>query len=182
VTVIYVTHDQEEALTMSDCVAVMQGGRIEQVGGPAELYDRPASRFVADFLGESNFLDAIAVSAEGDGRWRCRAAGGLEFSGVGAVPLEAGQPITAAVRPEKLVQADDAGAAALGPGANACKGLVEEAIYVGDATRYRVGLGADGAIIIKVPNRVGARPPASGAAVALAWSPEDTRLFPRVSA
>jgi spermidine/putrescine ABC transporter ATP-binding subunit len=182
VTVIYVTHDQEEALTMSDRVAVMQGGRIEQVGGPAELYDRPASRFVADFLGESNFLDAIAVSAEGDGRWRCRAAGGLEFSGVGAVPLEAGQPITAAVRPEKLVQAEDAGAASLGPGANTCKGLVEEAIYVGDFTRYRIGLGADGNLIIKVPNRVGARPPATGAAVALAWSPEDTRLFPRASA
>ena len=182
VTVIYVTHDQEEALTMSDCVAVMQGGGIEQVGPPAELYDRPASRFVADFLGESNFLDAVAVSASGEGHWRCRAAGGLEFYGVGAVPLEAGQPITAAVRPEKLVQAEDAGAAALGPGANTCKGLVEEAIYVGDATRYRVGLGADGTVIIKVPNRVGARPPAAGAAVVLAWSPEDTRLFPRVAA
>jgi ABC-type Fe3+/spermidine/putrescine transport system ATPase subunit len=161
---------------MSDRVAVMQGGRIEQVGSPDELYDRPVSRFVADFLGDSNFLDAIAVSAEGDGRWRCRAAGGLEFSGVGAVPLEAGQSITAGVRPEKLVQAEDA--AALGPGANTCKGLVEEAIYVGDATRYRVGLGSDGAVTIKVPNRVSARPLATGAAVALAWSPDDTRLFP----
>src|SRR5215470_17046379 len=70
VTVIYVTHDQEEALTMSDRVAVMQGGRIEQVGRPAELYDRPASRFVADFLGESNFLDAVVVAAEPDGRRR----------------------------------------------------------------------------------------------------------------
>jgi putative spermidine/putrescine transport system ATP-binding protein len=182
VTVIYVTHDQEEALTMSDRVAVMQGGRIEQVGAPAELYDKPLSRFVADFLGESNFLDAIAVAALGGERWRCRATGGLEFSGVGAVPLQAGQPVTAAVRPEKLVQAEDAGAAALGPGANSCKGLVEEAIYVGDATRYRVGLGADGALSVKVTNRVGARPAATGAAIALAWSPEDTRIFPRASA
>jgi putative spermidine/putrescine transport system ATP-binding protein len=182
VTVVYVTHDQEEALTMSDRVAVMRGGRIEQVGSPAELYDRPASRFVADFLGESNFLDAVAVAAEGDRRWRCRAAGGLEFSGVSAQALEAGQHVTAAVRPEKLVQADEAGAAMLGGGANTCKGLVEEAIYVGDVTRYRVGLGADGAVTIKVPNRVGARVPAAGGAVALAWSPEDTRLFPRASA
>jgi len=180
VTVIYVTHDQEEALTMSDRVAVMQGGRIEQVGSPAELYDRPASRFVADFLGESNFLDAVAVSAESDGRWHCRATGGLEFAGVPAAPLQTGQLVTAAVRPEKLVQAEEAGA--LGPGANVCKGLVEEAIYVGDFTRYRVGLGADGAVIIKVPNRVGMRPPVTGATVALAWSPEDTRLFPRPSA
>ena len=109
VTVLYVTHDQEEALTMSDRVAVMQGGRIEQVGSPAELYDTPASRFVADFIGESNFLDGTAVSAEHDGRWRCRAAGGLEFIGVGAEALQAGQPITAAVRHEKLVQAGDDG-------------------------------------------------------------------------
>jgi len=182
VTVIYVTHDQEEALTMSDRVAVMQGGRIEQVGTPAELYDRPASRFVADFLGESNFLDAVVVAAEHDGRWRCRAAGGLEFSGMAAAALSAGQPVTAAVRPEKLVPADEPGAAALGASANNCKGMVEEAIYVGDVTRYRVGLGADGAVVIKMPNRVGSRPPSTGAALALAWSPEDTRLFPRASA
>jgi len=182
VTVIYVTHDQEEALTMSDRVAVMQGGRIEQVGTPAELYDRPASRFVADFLGESNFLDAVVVAADHDGRWRCRAAGGLEFSGMAAAALSAGQPVTAAVRPEKLVPADEPGAAALGASANTCKGVVEEAIYVGDVTRYRVGLGADGAVVIKMPNRVGSRPPSTGAALALAWSPEDTRLFPRASA
>jgi ABC-type Fe3+/spermidine/putrescine transport system ATPase subunit len=92
VTVLYVTHDQEEALTMSDRVAVMQGGRIEQVGSPAELYDTPASRFVADFIGESNFLDATIVSAERDGRWRCRAAGGLEFVGVGAERFRPGSP------------------------------------------------------------------------------------------
>jgi putative spermidine/putrescine transport system ATP-binding protein len=182
VTVIYVTHDQEEALTMSDRVAVLQGGHIEQVGTPAELYDRPASRFVADFLGESNFLDAVVVAAEHDGRWRCRATGGLEFSGMAATALSAGQPVTAAVRPEKLVPADEPGAAALGASANSCKGMVEEAIYVGDVTRYRVGLGADGAVVIKMPNRVGSRPPSTGAALALAWSPEDTRLFPRASA
>ena len=182
VTVIYVTHDQEEALTMSDRVAVMQGGRIEQVGTPAELYDRPTSRFVADFLGESNFLDAVVVAADHDGRWRCRAAGGLEFSGMAAAALSAGQPVTAAVRPEKLVPADEPGAATLGASANTCKGVVEEAIYVGDVTRYRVGLGADGAVVIKMPNRVGSRPPSTGAALALAWSPEDTRLFPRASA
>src|SRR5262249_51745955 len=91
VTVLYVTHDQEEALTMSDRVAVMRGGRIEQVGSPSELYDAPGSSFVADFLGESNFLDGVVLSAEGGDRWRCRAAGGLEFVGVAAAPLRAGQ-------------------------------------------------------------------------------------------
>jgi putative spermidine/putrescine transport system ATP-binding protein len=182
VTVLYVTHDQEEALTMSDRVAVMQGGRVEQVGSPAELYDTPASRFVADFIGESNFLDAVAVAAEGGSRWRCRAAGGLEFSGVGAVALREGQPVTAAIRPEKLVPGWDGDAAALGPRANACKGVVEESIYVGDVTRYRVAMSADGALTIKLANRFAARPLAPGADIALAWSPDDTRLFPRSDA
>jgi ABC-type Fe3+/spermidine/putrescine transport system ATPase subunit len=179
VTVIYVTHDQEEALTMSDRVAVMQRGRIEQVGTPAELYEAPASRFVADFLGESNFVDGVVAGAPVDGRWLVRAAGGLEFRGVGAVPLQAGQPVTAAVRPEKLVPADDPVTASPGGPLNTCKGTVEEAIYVGDATRYRVALGADGAVTVKVPNRLGLRQHAEGAVVALAWSPDETRIFPR---
>ncbi|HVQ76999.1 MAG TPA: ABC transporter ATP-binding protein [Candidatus Binatia bacterium] len=181
VTVIYVTHDQEEALTMSDRVAVMQRGRIEQVGPPAELYEAPASRFVADFLGESNFVDGVVTGASVDGRWLVRAAGGLEFQGVGAVPLHAGQAVTAAIRPEKLVPLD-AGGAAPGGSVNTCKGTVDEAIYVGDATRYRVALGGDGALTVKVPNRLGLRQHAEGEAVALAWSPEETRIFPRSDA
>ena len=179
VTVIYVTHDQEEALTMSDRVAVMQHGRIEQVGTPAELYEAPASRFVADFLGESNFVDGVIVGALAEGRWLVRAAGGLEFRGVGAVPLQIGQPVTAAVRPEKVVPLDDPGGVTETGALNACKGTVEEVIYVGDATRYRVALGADGAVTVKVPNRLGLRQHAEGQAVALAWSPAETRLFPR---
>ncbi len=178
VTVIYVTHDQEEALTMSDRVAVMQRGRIEQVGTPAELYEAPASPFVADFLGESNFVDGVTVDAVDEGRWLVRTAGGLEFRGVGAAPLQTGQPVTAAVRPEKLVPIDDPGVTQTGA-VNTCKGTVEEAIYVGDATRYRVALGADGAVTVKVPNRLGLRQHAEGQAVALAWSPAETRLFPR---
>jgi putative spermidine/putrescine transport system ATP-binding protein len=179
VTVIYVTHDQEEALTMSDRVAVMQRGRIEQVGTPAELYEAPASPFVADFLGESNFVDGVTVDALDEGRWLVRTAGGLEFRGVGTAPLQTGQPVTAAVRPEKLVPLDDPGGVTQTGAVNTCKGTVEEAIYVGDATRYRVALGADGAVTVKVPNRLGLRQHPEGQAVALAWSPEETRLFPR---
>jgi putative spermidine/putrescine transport system ATP-binding protein len=180
VTVIYVTHDQEEALTMSDRVAVMRCGRIEQVGTPAELYDAPVSRFVADFLGESNFVDGVVVGASTAGRWLVRAAGGLEFRGVGAVSLQTGQPVTAAVRPEKLVPVEGSVGVAQTDAVNTCKGTVEEAIYVGDATRYRLALGADGAVTVKVPNRLGLRQPAEGDAVTLAWSPDETRLFPRV--
>jgi putative spermidine/putrescine transport system ATP-binding protein len=178
VTVIYVTHDQEEALTMSDRVAVMQRGRIEQVGAPAELYEAPANRFVADFLGESNFLDGVIVGAPTTGRWLVRAAGGLELVGVGAAPLHAGQPVTAAIRPEKLVPVEPGSATETGA-VNTCKGVIEEAIYVGDATRYRIGLGADGAVTVKIPNRLALRQHVEGDTVALAWSPDETRLFPR---
>jgi ABC-type Fe3+/spermidine/putrescine transport system ATPase subunit len=179
VTVIYVTHDQEEALTMSDRVAVMQRGRIEQVGTPAELYEAPVSRFVADFLGDSNFVDGVVVGAPTAGRWLVRAAGGLEFQGVGAVELHAGQSVTAAIRPEKLVPVEEPASGTPTGAVNTCTGTIEEAIYVGDATRYRVALGADGAVTLKVPNRLALRQHAEGDAVALAWSPDETRLFPR---
>jgi putative spermidine/putrescine transport system ATP-binding protein len=179
VTVIYVTHDQEEALTMSDRVAVMQRGRIEQLGTPVELYEAPATRFVADFLGESNFVDGVTVGAPMTGRWLVRAAGGLEFRGIGAAPLETGQAVTAAVRPEKLVPVDEAAGVSDSDAINSCKGTVEEAIYVGDTTRYRVALGADGVMTVKVPNRLGLRQHAEGESLALAWSPDETRIFPR---
>src|SRR5207245_9992205 len=80
VTVIYVTHDQEEALTMSDRVAVMRGGRTEQVGTPAELYEAPVSPFVADFVGESNFIEGVVLSKSTVGRAVMLAAGGLTLS------------------------------------------------------------------------------------------------------
>src|SRR5205814_6566804 len=118
VTVMYVTHDQDEALTMSDRVAVMRAGRTEQVGTPAELYESPVSRFVADFVGDSNFVDAVVVSATpADGRTVVRAEGGLELSGTSREPLQAGQRVVAAVRPEKIV-AQDTHATNL----NRCKG------------------------------------------------------------
>jgi putative spermidine/putrescine transport system ATP-binding protein len=173
VTVLYVTHDQEEALTMSDRVAVMRRGRIEQVGTPAELYETPASRFVADFLCESNFLEGVVVEAEAGGRYRVRAAAALELTGVGTAPLRPGQPVTAAVRPERLVCGDG------GRGANGCRGVVTEVIYVGDATRYRVALGGKAAVTVKVPNRLGGPAYAPGQALTLAWQPAETRLFPR---
>src|SRR5258707_11906310 len=121
----------------------------------------------------------MVVGAPTAGRWLVRAAGGLEFRGVGAVPLQAGQLVTAAVRPEKLVRVEGPVGVAQTGAVNTCKGTVEEAIYVGDATRYRVALGADGAVTVKVPNRLGLRQPAEGDAVILAWSPDETRVFPR---
>jgi putative spermidine/putrescine transport system ATP-binding protein len=177
VTVIYVTHDQEEALTMSDGVAVMRQGTIEQVGTPAELYEAPANPFVADFLGDSNFLDGTVLGPAGGGRHRVRTAGGLEVLGIAAGPLAAAQPVIAAVRPEKLAPAEGVAA-----NANVAKGVVEELIYAGDATRYRLALGPDGALTVKLANRLAGRAYAVGDPMTVAWDPAETRLFPRGSA
>jgi len=171
VTVIYVTHDQEEALTMSDGVAVMRDGRVEQVGPPAELYERPVSPFVADFVGESNFIGGTVVAAA-DGRARVRTDGGFEFWGTPVAALAAGQRVTAAIRPEKLLT-DEAAAADLNRG----RGVVCEVVYVGDATRYRVAVATAGTLTIKIQNRLAFRPYAVGDPVELAWDPSQTRLF-----
>ncbi len=176
VTVVYVTHDQEEALTMSDRIAVMRDGRVEQVGGPTELYEAPVNPFVADFLGESNFIDGVVVTTEG-GRALVRADAGLEFWGVGATPLRAGERVTSAVRPEKLAPEETPSAEL-----NRCKGIVAEVVYAGDASRYRISLGAVGMMTVKVQNRRVSRQLVSGDPVELAWDPAHTRLFPTTSA
>jgi putative spermidine/putrescine transport system ATP-binding protein len=174
VTVIYVTHDQEEALTMSDRVAVMRGGRTEQIGTPAELYESPVSPFVADFVGESNFLDGVVVSTSPDGRAVVRAEGGLELHGVSREPLQVGQRAVAAVRPEKIVPQEPPASEL-----NRCKGVVDQVVYAGDATRYSVALGAAGTLTVKVQNRLASRQVATGDLVELAWDAGDTRLFAR---
>ena len=132
ITVVYVTHDQEEALTMSDRVAVIDHGRIEQIGLPQEIYDRPVNRFVADFIGESNFLDVQVVERRGD-RVLLRTPDGLSVWTRTDAETPVGARALLAVRPECI---------AVGVGAdprdNDFEGVIEEVIYVGDTTRYRV--------------------------------------------
>jgi len=161
---------------MSDRVAVMRGGRTEQIGTPAELYESPVSPFVADFVGESNFLDGVVLSTRPDGSAVVRAEGGLELRGVSREPLQVGQRVVAAVRPEKIVP-QEAGGSELNRG----KGVVDQVVYAGDATRYSVALGAAGTLTVKVQNRLGSRPFAPGDLVELTWDAGDTRLFARAS-
>ena len=104
ITFILVTHDQEEALSMSDRICIMRGGRIVQVGSPRELYDRPASRYVADFVGKSNFFPGT-VSAVEAGRTTLAAAGGRMIAGTAPVGFAVGQTATASLRPEQIVLA-----------------------------------------------------------------------------
>jgi spermidine/putrescine transport system ATP-binding protein len=124
ITFIYVTHDQEEALTMSDRIAVMSQGRVEQVGPPKEIYEEPATAYVADFLGISNLMDA---TADGMGEQnRCKVSLGESRLLAGAGEPDARGPVKVTIRPER-VQLESQGTT----GENRVPGMVERVVYVG---------------------------------------------------
>ena len=137
ITFIYVTHDQEEALTMSDRLAVMAGGRIEQVGAPAQLYEEPATTYVAGFLGVANLFPATAKGADGGGRCRLR-LGDFDLEAAGGDTAAAGE-VRVVIRPER-VQLEPYGSS----GPNRVPGMVERLVYQGPATQLVVRL-ANGA-------------------------------------
>ena len=174
VTFVHVTHDQDEAMTMADVIAVMNEGRIEQIGTAAELYERPRSAFVAGFLGVSNLLSATAVSAG-----VVRLDAGAEVSVAdGALDGRRGR-IAVGVRPEKISLARTASPAspddrAGEPARNVLEGIVVERSYVGVATEFIVETAA-GRLTVYAQNAApGERLAARGERVALAWSPEAT--------
>jgi spermidine/putrescine transport system ATP-binding protein len=102
ITFIYVTHDQEEALTMSDRIAVMNQGNVLQVGAPVEIYERPKSRFVADFIGESNFLEGMVLSRQGETAIVKVPKLEIEFVGLASNDVKVGDKAILSVRPEKI--------------------------------------------------------------------------------
>jgi putative spermidine/putrescine transport system ATP-binding protein len=123
-TCIYVTHDQTEALSLSDWIVVMRDGVVMQAGPPQQIYDRPDNIFVADFMGFRNFFPGHVTAAEHDGQAEI-AAGPLRLRGRGRAPLALGKPVTAAVRPEDVQVGVEM------PGANRFRGKVEIVEYLG---------------------------------------------------
>jgi spermidine/putrescine ABC transporter ATP-binding subunit len=174
VTVVYVTHDQEEALAMSDRIAVMNHGRILQVGTPDELYDRPADQFVASFIGETNFLPGTVEAVEhGHGRV---AVGAQRVLAALDRPLAPGTPVQVAVRPEKLVlrpAATDPGS----PQDSRLPGRVAGRLFLGDFNRYLVDVAGPHRLLVKSQNAGGARLYDVGQAVDVVWRPADARCF-----
>jgi spermidine/putrescine ABC transporter ATP-binding subunit len=168
-TVIYVTHDQEEALIMSDRIAVMNHGRLIQVGTPPQLYNAPASYFVADFVGDSNFL-AGTVTAVGTEHATVETAGKLRLPVRAVAPLVPGARVRMSLRPEKI---------ALEPGAHprGIPGTIEEAVYMGEVIRYAVRVSEPETLLVKVQTKHGAPAYGPGAAVKLEWRPEDALVF-----
>ncbi|HSI96983.1 MAG TPA: ABC transporter ATP-binding protein, partial [Gaiellaceae bacterium] len=159
ISFVHVTHDQEEAMTMADAIAVMNRGRIEQLGPPQELYERPATAFVAGFLGISNLLSGTVESS-------------------GAVRLDSGElvhayvdslsgRVAAGVRPEKITLG-------AGGGQNELAGTIAETAYIGVATQVVVHTKAGTVQVFAQNIGSGAQIPAPGAPVTLSWSPEAT--------
>jgi spermidine/putrescine transport system ATP-binding protein len=166
ITFVYVTHDQEEALTMSDRIAVMNRGRIEQIADPEEVYERPTTTFVAGFIGVSNLMPGT-VKRGGD-RGEVELDTGVKVT-TGVDGLAQGDRCHAVVRPEKL--AIDSG----GRGDPSVEGLVESSLYLGTSTQLIVQLPGEVRMTVLVPNADEAerqRLPGGGAKVKLSWAPE----------
>ena len=167
ITFVYVTHDQEEALTMSDRIVLMRQGRIAQVGTPRELYDRPASRFVADFIGETNLLPGV-VTESGAGVTTLR-VGDTTMRGASDGALPPGAEAWLTVRPEAIRL--DAGAETPA-GHNAVTGTVSDAVYAGSVLRVHVALPNGQRLVASVPSGTIL---AHGAPVRLTWPIEHGR-------
>ena len=147
ITFIFVTHDQDEALTMSDRIAVMSNGKLQQLGAPLDIYERPVNRFVADFIGDTNFVSATVTGRDAD-LIRCRIEGGLELlvnrlDGVGEAAM-----VTLALRPEKILLQPDG-----------VIGTIAQAVYLGTHTSYDVRLADDTRLSVRLQNSIDGRSP-----------------------
>ncbi len=169
-SILYVTHDQEEALTMSDRVAVFNKGRIEQVGSPADLYERPATRFVADFVGEMNFLPAEVIGSEA-GFVKVTVVGVPMTATVGSDAITPGARVVVAVRPERLLVEPSASSRGL-------SGRIEDVVYLGNARRSVVRL-TDGTECVALQSAEAAdrnaTPP--GETAQISWRPQHAIVF-----
>jgi spermidine/putrescine transport system ATP-binding protein len=167
ITFVFVTHDQEEALTMSDRIAVMSSGNILQVGAPRDIYDRPADRFVADFIGETNFLKGRISAVEG-GRSSVALACGVTIPAQQAV--SPGEDVTVMIRPEhaRLV----AGAEAV------LTGVLEDVVYFGTDTYFNLKLTDGAAFTVRQQNRPGEEGAYSrGDTIGIAFSTNAVRVL-----
>ncbi|MHB1570322.1 MAG: ABC transporter ATP-binding protein, partial [Solirubrobacteraceae bacterium] len=169
ITFIYVTHDQEEALTMSDRIAVMNDGHVEQVAPPREVYDEPATRFVADFLGVSNLLHALAEGPDGDG---VRLGLGDFHIAARSGDMSARGPVTCLMRPERVrLEPYDS------TGANRLPGIVERVVFLGHSVQVLVRLAVGENVAALISNDGEEVPYAQGDAVQVHLPPDALRVL-----
>ena len=171
-TVIYVTHDQSEALAMSDRIAVFDHGALQQLGPPRELYENPRNAFAAGFIGENNLIDGRVISCDG-ARCAIRTAGGLVLRGRSAVPMSCGSVARATIRPDRVSLAP-----AIAGGANRFDSRILETVYLGDHVRVRVTLGNDADPTLHLCLQSWPPQAAPGSAVTVSWPSEQCLVFP----
>ncbi|WBL81213.1 ABC transporter ATP-binding protein [Bradyrhizobium xenonodulans] len=163
-TLVFVTHDQEEALAMSDRIAVMNGGRVEQVGTPAEIYNQPTTRFVADFIGDTNIFRGERIGPNLDvGKGLILALPPTEAQGIGVLSV--------ALRPEKISLSPRSDTA-ITAGSSA-HGTVENTNFLGGAVLYRITLEGGHRVLVQQPNAGTSRLFVPGNGVTLQWTPAD---------
>jgi spermidine/putrescine transport system ATP-binding protein len=175
-TFIYVTHDQEEALTMSDRIAVMDQARVAQLGTPAEIYENPRTAFVAKFIGESNFLEGRVVGRV-DAWWEVEWVHGGRFRIPNQDGLAPGSAVRIAVRPEWM---DICRPGAPPAGENSLAGTIREVIYLGETIHVLVTLPGAGDVTVAVRNEgqlIKPLPWKRGEAAAVSWLPEDCQIL-----
>ena len=176
ITILYVTHDQQEALTMSDRVALMNKGAIEQLGRADELYEHPANRFVAEFIGESNVIEGQIETGNGEpSAWFVAAQGARIPISRDRSLVATGQRSLMVLRPEKLSLAER------GASPTSCHemaGRVVELVYVGDVTRYRVETELGLLVTVKLQNRRNMPRAREGETVCVAFDLADVRIMP----
>ncbi|MGW0203185.1 ABC transporter ATP-binding protein [Nonomuraea sp. NPDC003201] len=167
-TMVFVTHDQEEALALSDRVAVMNGGRVEQLGSPDEVYRRPATRFVAQFIGAANVLEGTVTGS-----------GALDSGGIvvecGPLSLRPGGRAVVAVRPERIRLATPGPEA--GPATGGVAGTVGYRAFAGDAWHVEVRLADGRTLSVRVADTGAGDPPSAGTSVLARWDPADVILL-----
>ncbi len=168
ITTVFVTHDQEEALTLSDRIAIISDGQVVQVGAPDEVYERPRTAFAADFLGAANFLEGRAAGRRGDLGGVALANGQKIFT---TDPLPAtGTSLTVAIRPEKFtLHPGDAPLTGEAETVNRLRGRVLQSVYMGSSITYRIAV--TGAEFTVFRQNIDARTLVRGEAVWLCWSP-----------
>jgi ABC-type Fe3+/spermidine/putrescine transport system ATPase subunit len=174
-TVVYVTHDQTEALALSDRIAVLSQGRIEQIGPPGDIYERPASAFVADFIGSSNLVRGRVRDGEGSGGSAVETEHGLTLT-IPRVADAAGAPVTLLLRPERFQLAAGNGERAA---VNRFTARVRDVTYLGEDLHLRVLALEREPLLVSIKNSKGTRAIASGAAIELCIDPEDIHVLRR---
>jgi spermidine/putrescine ABC transporter ATP-binding subunit len=170
ITTIMVTHDQEEALTISDRVAVLRDGEIEQIGSPESLYEKPVTPFVADFVGDSNWFEGVIHAIAGD-ICKVRTKSGSECSGKIRYVDDVDAPLLM-LRPERVLLGHE-----VGNTTNRLSGLIDDVKYVGDSIKYQIRVSVGETLMMKVRNASHRPKLQVGESVIVGWNPDDAIVF-----